>query len=120
VIGLDAPGLADPPGFTQAVATDDLKVVQAAWSRAVFGRVSTFDVTIENRGRAAAYIDLQYHVTYFDGARRAIGERDGLIREIVQPGRAGRWPRLVDGLALPDAASATFELVGAERVIPDS
>jgi len=120
LVGGETAALPDPPGFNEAVAVADLTVVQADWSRAVLGRVSTFDVTIENRGRAAAYVDLQYRATYYDGARRAIGQREGLIREILQPGHRGRWPRLVDGMALPAAVSATFEVLGAERVIPDS
>jgi hypothetical protein len=112
------PAPSGPAGFDQASAREDLHVEQARWSRSVFGRVSTFDLTIRNTGHSAAYVDLRYRATYTGADGREVATSDGLISEILQPGAVRRWPGLVDGLARRDAVSATLAILDADRVVP--
>jgi hypothetical protein len=44
--------------------------------------------------------------------------REGIIKEILQPGRSRTWDDLTDGLAPAGAASATVRIVEAEKAIP--
>jgi hypothetical protein len=104
--------------YLQAVATTDLEVTGVTWSPAFGGRVSRLIVSVRNRGRAAAWLDIRYVTEYRDAGGQVVGAREGIVKEILQPGRSRTWDDLTDGLAPPGAATATVRIVGAEKCIP--
>ena len=108
----------EPEAYLRANALDDLVLVGADWSPAVLGRVSRFVVTIENRGRASAYVDMRLRTTYADRGGAVLAERRGVIKDVLEPGRRTVWPDLTDGLVPAGASSAHLVLESAEQVIP--
>jgi hypothetical protein len=110
--------VADAAAYDRASAGDDLLLVSADWEPAVFGRVSRFAVAVRNASAAAAYLDIRYTTRYRDGAGSEVVTRQGVIKEILEPGAARRWEDLTDGMVPPGAATATLSLDGAERCIP--
>ncbi len=107
-----------PSGFARAAPREDLRVVRAGWSRGAFGRVSVFDVTVENGGDSAAYVDLEYVARYVGREGQPLKESRGVLKYILEPGSSHRWPHLVDGLVDSSVQSASIEIVGAEKVVP--
>jgi hypothetical protein len=107
-----------PGRYAAASARDDLELVRAAWSPVVMGMVSRFSVTIENRGRDAAYVDIRFSTRYRGAGGRIVAQRQGVIKEILEPGVRRDWPDLPDGLVPDDARSATLTIDSAEKVIP--
>jgi hypothetical protein len=116
-----ADGLADPRAFMLTRPDEDLRLDEAVWRpvRVPFlGTVSTYDVTVTNRSRAAAWLDLRYESVYADAPGRAIATHEGVIKQILQPGETRRWPDLAGNVVPDGAVSASFRLTGAERAIP--
>ena len=107
----------DPPMAPASAAATDLRVVSASWERQVFGRVSTFDVTIANTSSVMAYVDIRYLTRYFDVDGSLIRSGTGVIKQILGPGQSRRWARRPDGFIDTRAASATLEIAGAEPVM---
>jgi hypothetical protein len=104
--------------YLQAEATADLEVAAVTWSPVLRGRVSRLIVSVRNRSQAAAWLDIRYVTEYRDAGGRVVAMREGIIKEILQPGRSRTWDDLTDGLAPAGAASATVRMVEAEKAIP--
>jgi hypothetical protein len=107
----------DTVAYESARATDDLTVT-VVWAPIAARRVSRFLVTAENRGAAAAWLDIQYVTTYFDRHRTPVARRAGVIKQILQPGETRNWDDVTDGMVPEAAATAQFEVTGAEKCIP--
>ena len=110
--------VADAAAYDRASANDDLILVSADWAPAVMGRVSRFKVEIRNVGATAAYLDLRYATRYRDASGAEVARRQGLIKEILQPGATRIWDDLTDRMVPAGAVSATLVLNGAEKCIP--
>jgi hypothetical protein len=82
------------------------------------GRVSRFTVEIRNASATAAYLDLRYTARYRDTSGAEVTTRQGVIKEILEPGEARRWDDLTDGMAPAGAVSAALLVDGAEKCIP--
>jgi hypothetical protein len=108
----------DPESYANATMRDDLVLSSSDWTPAAHGIVSAFALTIENRGRSAAYLDVRFVTTYRDAAGREITRRDGVIKQILEPGDRRSWRDVTNGLVPAGAASATVALVSAEKAIP--
>jgi len=80
--------------------------------------VSRFRVELRNAGATAAYLDLRYATRYRDAAGAEVATRQGVIKEILQPGSARAWADLTDGMVPAGAVSATLSLESAEKCIP--
>jgi hypothetical protein len=96
----------------------DLQIAEASWSKIVFGRVSSFRLSLRNDGGAAAYIDIRLATSYFDGAGATVRTGTVVLKEILQPGERRTWDRVVDGLAAPGAVVGTLRLLTAEKCVP--
>ena len=81
--------------------------------------LSRFEVTITNRGRAAAWLDVRYRTKYTDATGREITSREGVIKRIIQPGATLADLEIADDFAPDGATSAFFRIVTAERCIPE-
>jgi hypothetical protein len=110
--------VADRAAFDRAEAASDLVLSRAEWAPAVFGVVSGFRVEIRNDSRFAAYVDIRYTARYRSAGGAEVAVREGVIKEILQPGAARRWGDITNGLVPAGAVSATFLLDGAEKVVP--
>ncbi len=110
--------VSDRDAYLRARPAEDLEVVSATWSTAVMGRVSVVDLTLRNRSRVAAYLDLRYVTTYRSGNQEVVDRREGIIKRIIQPGAVLAFPVLVDGMVPAGAAALTLEIAGAEKCIP--
>jgi len=108
----------DIDAYMRADALSDLEVTRTDWSPVLGGRVSRLIVSVRNRSAAAAWIDLRYVAEYRDAQGQLVAEREGIIKEILQPATGRTWDDLTDGLAPDRAATATVRIVGAEKVIP--
>ncbi len=107
----------DARAYLRAEPQDDLQVVSADWAP-VLGRVSRFSVTLDNRSRVAAWIDIRFATTYRDASGRLVDVREGVIKRLIQPGERRHFKHVTDGWVPARATSATFTIVDAERVIP--
>jgi hypothetical protein len=108
----------DPDAYDRALGADDLVLTGVEWAPAVFRQVSRFSVSVRNASATAAYLDLRYTTRYRDASGAEVAARQGLIKEILQPGETRRWEDLTDGKAPAGAVSATLALDGAEKCIP--
>jgi hypothetical protein len=108
----------DTAAYDRASGRDDLVLVDGNWAPAVFGRVSLFRVTIRNASATAAYLDIRYTTRYRNASGTEVATRQGVIKEILQPGSTRRWEDLADGMVPAGAVSASLVLAGAERCIP--
>ncbi|MGE0706237.1 MAG: hypothetical protein AB7P22_20130, partial [Vicinamibacterales bacterium] len=108
----------DPDGWLHADPTTDLVITASEWAPLGIADVSLFNLSIHNRSRAAAYLDLRYATRYLNADGDQIAAREGVIKEIVQPGEERSWRELTDGTAPEGAASAEITLVTAEKCIP--
>jgi hypothetical protein len=88
------------------------------WRPLRVAEISRFNLSIRNRSDAAAYLDLRYTTRYLNATRDQIAMREGVIKEIVQPGEERSWRDLTDGTIPDGAASAEIRLVTAEKAIP--
>ncbi len=110
--------VADAAAYDRASARDDLVLVGADWTPAVFGRVSRFTVAVRNTSATAAYLDIRFTTRYRDASGAEVTTRQGVIKEILEPGEARRWGDLTDGMVPAGAVSAALSLDGAEKCIP--
>lgn len=110
----------DADAYLRADPAVDLVAADVRWRPLLGGRVSTFALTLENRSGTAAYIDLRYASRYLRANGDAIDTREGVIKEILQPGERRHWPDLADGMAPEGAVSAELVMRAAEKVIPRS
>jgi hypothetical protein len=108
----------NPDAYLRANPDEDLTIVEARWAPVVRGRVSRFVVRVRNRSAAAAYLDLRYATEYLAAGNAVIATREGVIKQILQPGEARTWSELTDGFVPSGAAGATIHLTGAEKCIP--
>jgi hypothetical protein len=108
----------DVAAYLKADPVEDREVVEARWYPVVAGRVSRFVVTIRNRSRVAAYLDIRYRASYTSADGRLVATREAVIKEILQPGLDRTWQDLTDGMTPGGAVSATFTMVTAEKCIP--
>ncbi len=100
---------------------DDLQIVRSAWtpvSVPVAGRISSFALAITNRSRVAAWLDIRYATAYVGAAGQLLTAREGVIKQILQPGETREWRDVADGDVPPGATNATITIIGAERAIP--
>jgi hypothetical protein len=110
-------GVADTDAYLTERPEDALQVVEPQWTREV-GGVSRFRLTIANRGRAAAWVDIRYQTTYFGADGQSVGNHEGVIKRIVQPGGTLAGLDISDDYAPAGAIRARLIVTGAERVIP--
>jgi hypothetical protein len=108
----------DAAAYDRASANEDLIVVSATWAPAVMGRVSRFEVEIRNASATAAYLDIRYTTRYRDASGAELTTRQGVIKEILQPGVTRAWDDLTDGMVPAGAMNAALLLDGAEKCIP--
>jgi hypothetical protein len=115
------PRSADPvtdiEAYQSATATGDLQITAARWTPRV-NRISSFELTILNRSRAAAWLDIRLAATYADPAGTVLETREVVIKQILQPGESRAWSGLAEGLIPNGADSASIAIAGAEKVIP--
>lgn len=111
--------VADPAAYLAARAEDDLRVVASAWTP-LAGRFSRFSLAVRHRGRDAAWLDLRFATSYLAADGRPLAAREGVIKQILQPGQTRDWTDIADGQVPDGAAAATITVTGAERVIPHS
>ena len=111
--------VADEAAFLGARAIDDLQLVNSSWTP-VAGRFSSFTLTVTNRSRVAAWVDLRYATAYLGAGGQLLAARDGVIKQILQPGETRTWRDMADDSVPPGATAATITIVDAERVIPRS
>ena len=104
--------------FLAAQPQSDLEIVEAAWSKAVFGRVSSFRLSLRNRGDLAAYLDLQLATSYVDGSGAIVRAGTVVLKQILQPGERRTWDQVVDGLAAPGEVDGRLRVLTAEKCVP--
>jgi hypothetical protein len=109
----------DIEAYRSATATGDLQITAARWTPRV-NRISSFELTILNHGRAAAWLDIRLMATYADPAGATLETREVVIKQILQPGESRAWTGIADGLIPQGASAATIVIIGAEKVIPSS
>jgi hypothetical protein len=104
--------------YHAAEPVSDLEIVEATWSKGVFGRVSLFRLVIRNRGQAAAYGDIRYRSVYYDSSGGPLRDGQGTLKEILQPGETRSWETVVDGMIQPSVVRARIEIDGAVKYWP--
>jgi hypothetical protein len=104
--------------FLAAQPPSDLKIVEAVWSKTVFGRVSSFRLSLRNGGAAAAYVDLQLATSYVDGSGAIVRTGTVVLKQILQPGERRTWDRVIDGLVAPGAVDGRLRVLTAEKCVP--
>jgi hypothetical protein len=107
----------DIEAYRAATASVDLQLTAARWTP-VASRISAFEITVANRSRAAAWLDIRLAATYTDAAGAVVESRELVIKQILQPGESRMWKDIADGWVPDEATSATIRIVGAEKVIP--
>lgn len=110
--------VADEESYARAQPAEDLKILAAVWSRALFDRISSFEVTLLNRSRTVAYLDIRYTITYTGASGQPVAQRQGVIKAILQPGATGTWPGVTDGSVPAGAVAASLAVLTAEKCIP--
>ena len=116
--------LGDRRGTTVALDGDQrpdpvagLEVVRSEWMPIV-GRFSSFAVTIANHSRTTAWLDIRYRTSYADAGGQVLAVRDGVIKQILQPGQTRTFDRIADDRVPSGAHSMAVTVIGAEPVIP--
>jgi hypothetical protein len=115
------PRPSDPVPDADAYLTADPRsdlAAETSWSARLANQVSCFRLSLTNRSRTAAYVDVRYVTEYVGADGRAIEKRDGVIKEIIQPGERRTWEAVTDRAVPRGAVGATLTIVGAEKVIP--
>ena len=110
--------VADRGAYNNATAAADLRLVRADWRPLLGNRVSRFVVSISNAGKTAAYVDIRYEAEYVGEDGVLLARREGVIKEILQPGSSRTWQELTNGMVPEGAVGATLGLIGAEKCIP--
>jgi len=108
----------DADAWLRADPAADLAITASEWTPLGVADVSRFSLSILNRSEAAAYLDLRYTTRYLNASGDQIAVREGVIKEIVQPGEERSWRDLTDGTTPEGAASAEIRIVTAEKCIP--
>jgi hypothetical protein len=108
--------VSDPDAYMAARPTDDLQIVRQTWAP-VAGQASRFAVTIANRSRTTAWLDIRFTSTFTDAIGRVVATHDGVIKRILQPAAAQGFD-LADGDLPAGATTASLVISGAERAIP--
>jgi len=111
-------GVLDEGAFDRGRPDQDLTIIGAKWSPALFGRVSIFDVTILNQSRVTAYLDIRFAATYTGAAGQTVARREGVIKAILQPGSVRTWTGVTDGSVPAGAVAASLVVLNAEKSIP--
>jgi hypothetical protein len=107
----------DVEAYKAATATADLQISAVTW-KPLADRMSSFDLTVQNRSRTAAWLDIRLSAAYTDPSGAALDTREVVIKQILQPGESRRWTGVADGWIPEGASAATMAIVGAEKVIP--
>ena len=89
-------GRRDIDAYRSATATGDLQITAARWTP-VASRISSFEVTVANRSRAAAWLDIRFATTYTDAGGATVESREVVIKQILQPARSRTWTDVADG-----------------------
>jgi len=113
--------LADPDAFLAARATDDLQIVRSAWAPVWMpgaGHFSSVSLTVTNRSGVAAWLDIRYVSSYAGPDGRVLETHDGVIKQILQPGQTREWRDAFADAIVPEGATRTVVITGAERAIP--
>lgn len=114
-------GVPDVDAWNSALAVEDLSVVHSTWQPVAIplaGHISRFTVTVAHRGRAAAWLDLRFATAYLSRNGELLTAREGVIKQLLQPGQTRTWADIADGTVPEGAVSATLTIVGAEKSIP--
>jgi hypothetical protein len=102
--------LSDP---TRPHDVSDLKVVSST-HRLAAGGAAIWMVTVNNTNARVAFRSLIYRTTYTgDSAQR----REDVIKDVLQPGQTKQF-EIVDTIIRVPFQDATFEIVGAEGLLP--
>jgi hypothetical protein len=109
--------IADPQAFLTADPLTSIEVVRTDWT-SVLDRVSVLTLTIANRSRAAAWVDIRYGTAYLGDLGQLLAVRNGVIKRIIQPGEERVFADLSDGGVPPGTRSVSVTVTGAERVVP--
>jgi hypothetical protein len=81
------------------------------------GRVALWTMILRNRNQRVAYRDIRYLTRYRDESGRMIDERTDYIKDIFQSGTVTAL-EVNDGLIARPFATATFEVLDAEALLP--
>jgi hypothetical protein len=99
------------------VPLPELEMVRADW-KPFLDRFSSFDVTIANRSRTTAWVDLRIATTYLGDHGRLLAVRNGVIKRMLQPGETRTFEGIADGGVPVGTTSATVIVIGGEKVLP--
>jgi hypothetical protein len=81
------------------------------------GKVALWMVTLRNSNDRVAYRDVLYRTRYLDESGQLIAEQVDRIEDVFQPGAVVRM-EVNDGLVTGPVATATFEVLEAEALLP--
>ncbi len=109
--------VADADGFLTAKPENDLQILTSTWRRALFD-VSVFSVTVAHHGRTAAWIDIRYETIYTGADGQVVATRQGVLKQILEPGETRSWDQIADDFVPAGTADATLKITGAEKAIP--
>lgn len=104
--------------FEAADPVVDLDVVRFSWTKSGFGSVATFDVTIKNKSKVAAYGDIEYETTYSAPSGTRVDRGHGSIFEVIQPGQTRTFKDLNDAFVHSQASRAGLAIVSAKKLAP--
>lgn len=107
----------DVEAYRAATATDDLQITASGWTP-LADRISSFEITVLNRSRAAAWLDIRLSATYTDSAGVTLDTREVVIKQILEPGQSRQWTGVADGWIPEGSAAASLSITGAEKAIP--
>ena len=94
----------------------DITVIDAA-HRIGLWNYAQWSLTLRNDNPRVAFRDLLYHTTYRDAGGRIVEQRHEYIKEILEPGEI-RFFDVNDGFVEAPFASAAFQIVAAEALLP--
>ena len=92
---------------------NDLRVVESTL-RIATGGVAIWTVELINTNERVAFRSLIYRATYTGDA---VQRREDVIKDVLQPGETKRF-EIVDTIVTAPFQDATFEIVGAEGLLP--
>jgi len=96
----------------------DLKVVSST-HRLATGGAAIWTVRLTNTNARVAFRSFVYRATYADSDTGVIQRREDVIKDVLQPGEAKQF-EIVDTIVTAPFEHATFEIVGAEGLLPAS
>jgi hypothetical protein len=110
--------MADVDAYVQSDPVQDLEVTDTGWSRVLGGRFTRVSISIRNESRAAAYLDIRFVRQFLAQDDEVLAEREGVIKEILQPGTIREWRDLADVAAPPGTERVRIVIMAAEKCIP--